>query len=81
MTTFRKQWEAEALSNLRALDSGTRHEILGRIRRAVQANEVIRRAGNLPAVRPVVQHRVIGAYGLLPRDYLAVIQGAGQEDA
>lgn len=67
MTALRTRWEDEALRGLRALDPDMRHVILDQIHRAVQANAIIRQAGNLRSVRPVAQHRVIGAYGLLPR--------------
>lgn len=61
----------EAVDMLMELDQQQRDKLLADIRRAALANRVIakagRKAGALKRVRPVADHKIVTAYGHLPK--------------
>lgn len=65
--------EREVLGMLRELDAQQRDKLLGQIRRAALANRITanagRKAGALKRVRTVPDHRIVGAFGTLPKQH------------
>lgn len=59
--------ERDALANLRALDVQQRDKLLGDIQRAALATRVIAKAGKLKRVRSVPDHKIVKAFGTLPK--------------
>jgi hypothetical protein len=63
--------ERDAVTLLRELDQQQRDKLLAQIRRAAVANRVIakagRKAGALKKVRPVPDHKIVRAFGTLPK--------------
>lgn len=63
--------ERKALSALRALDAQQRDHLLAAIQRAALANKLVtdagRKAGALTRVRTAPDHKIVKAFGLLPR--------------
>lgn len=58
--------ETLAVSMLRKLDGPQRENILAEIHRTVIANQITKKAGGLKKVMPVLDHKIIKAYGKVP---------------
>lgn len=57
----------DAVGKLLELDVQQRNKIVADIDRAALANRVIAKAGKLKRVRSVPDHKIIKAYGTLPK--------------
>lgn len=63
--------ERLAVTQLRSLDAQQRNKLLNDIKRAALTNRIItqagRKAGALKQLRPAPDHKIVRAFGLLPK--------------